>query len=341
MIEVKEEFLRCDKLKRAVRSSGASVIGVWLALKAYAAEHLTDGFIPSEDVDAVDALGDAYVDVDTRRKCIVSLIECGRLRPDGGRGPGLLERVEHGYQLHDYLDHAMSADELKRRRGLKAERQKRWRENHANRNVDAVDAERDVYETVSETSTRRCGDASPARPRAPVPNPTQPVDQRETDPSDPSSLEDPDSGSLVADPDPDPPVRSGSREDAYSGEQAVFDHWRSVHGHPNAKLDSKRRARIRARMREGFTNEQLFDALEGAKFDRFLMGEDKNSSRVYDGIETLLRDRAQVERLIELKRSPQSPKARGTEDAFSRQMREIRELEEDQAESKELQEILG
>ena len=94
-------------------------------------------------------------------------------------------------------------------------------------------------------------------------------------------------------------------------------------------------------MREGFTNEQLFDALEGAKFDRFLMGEDKNAGRVYDGIETLLRDRAQVERLIELKRSPKTRAARGPEDAFSRQMREIREIEADEAESKAFQEILG
>jgi hypothetical protein len=127
----------------------------------------------------------------------------------------------------------------------------------------------------------------------------------------------------------------------HSCEQAVFDHWRSVHCHPNAKLDQKRRARILARIREGFTVKQLFAALDGAKFDRFLMGEDKNSGRVYDGIETLLRDRAQVERLIELKRNPKPARSYAQEDAFARQMREIRELEMSEAESKELQEILG
>jgi hypothetical protein len=59
MITVKEEFLRSDKVRRAVKSVGPAAVLVWLALKAYASEHLTDGFIPDEDVDAVDA----HVDV--------------------------------------------------------------------------------------------------------------------------------------------------------------------------------------------------------------------------------------------------------------------------------------
>jgi len=89
-------------------------------------------------------------------------------------------------------------------------------------------------------------------------------------------------------PDPKPdPVR------------VVFDVWRETHGHPMARLDAKRKGKIRARLGENFTPEQLCLAIKNAKTDKFLMG-DNPHSRVYDGIETLLRDAAQVERLAAL-----------------------------------------
>ncbi len=80
----------------------------------------------------------------------------------------------------------------------------------------------------------------------------------------------------------------------------VFEFWKKVMKHPQSKLDAKRKKRICARLREGFTPENLRDALLGALKDDFLMGKDKYAKRKFDGIETLLRDAAQVERLIEL-----------------------------------------
>src|SRR5690606_26796490 len=79
----------------------------------------------------------------------------------------------------------------------------------------------------------------------------------------------------------------------------IFAFWKQEHGHPKARLDRKRRSRIKARLREGFTPRELCIAIRGAKKDRFLMGENDRGV-AYDGIQTLLRDAEQVERLLEL-----------------------------------------
>lgn len=101
----------------------------------------------------------------------------------------------------------------------------------------------------------------------------------------------------------DDSIRSNSAEPV----QAVFECWQLVHGKHRSKLDTKRSARIKARLGEGFTVEQLCGALRGAKKDPFLMGRDPRAGRAFDGIETLLRDAAQVERLLALEEGTGNP----------------------------------
>ncbi|QRS18169.1 replication protein [Klebsiella oxytoca] len=79
----------------------------------------------------------------------------------------------------------------------------------------------------------------------------------------------------------------------------VFAHWQTEHHHLTAKLDDKRRKRIKARLAEGFTADELCRAISGAKGDPWLMGKNPSKKR-YDGVETILRDAAQVERLRDL-----------------------------------------
>ena len=88
--------------------------------------------------------------------------------------------------------------------------------------------------------------------------------------------------------------------------EEVFRHWQREMGCHKSKLDPKRRARINARLKQGFSVQELCDAITGAKSDNFLMGTDPECTRKggYRGIETLLRDAAQVERLIRLKQEP-------------------------------------
>lgn len=80
----------------------------------------------------------------------------------------------------------------------------------------------------------------------------------------------------------------------------VFAYWAKMMLKPRALLDEKREKRIVARLREnsGDVSELLY-VVDGAKRDDFLMGRSLNASRPYNGIETIFRDREQVERLAE------------------------------------------
>lgn len=98
-------------------------------------------------------------------------------------------------------------------------------------------------------------------------------------------------------------IRSGARA-AVRGEQLetlqadfIITYWAHKHDHPNTIIDEKRRRKVRERLKEngGDVNELLF-AVDGAKHDKHLMGEN-NRDRKYDGISTIFRDREMVERL--------------------------------------------
>lgn len=121
MITIKEEFLTCDKLRRAIKLGGYEVVLMWLAMKGYAAQHPTDGFVPDEDIDELPGAPK------NPRKSLKALVECGRLERDGGRGAGLVDPENHGWQLHDYLDHARSAAEEEERKRKAREKKAKWR----------------------------------------------------------------------------------------------------------------------------------------------------------------------------------------------------------------------
>lgn len=85
----------------------------------------------------------------------------------------------------------------------------------------------------------------------------------------------------------------------------VFEHWQLTWTHPGAKFDAKRQKRIESRLREGFTVEQLCNAISGFTHSPWHNGSDpKSNGVVYDGLQTLLRDAAQVEAGIGLFANP-------------------------------------
>lgn len=133
-----------------------------------------------------------------------------------------------------------------------------------------------------------------------------------------------------------------SRAESRADVTTVFRHWQATHGHSVAKLDAKRANRIAARLAQGFTVERLCAAISNAKNDPFLMGENDHG-RVYDGIDTLLRDRAQVERLEALTTRPAAgrnghPRAfNRAEEQLQQQLNHIAELEAE--ESNETEEL--
>jgi hypothetical protein len=97
-------------------------------------------------------------------------------------------------------------------------------------------------------------------------------------------------------------VERGRREALFAKMvEVVFAYWAARLHHPAALLDRKRERRLMARLRESAGDwGQLCYAVDGALRDDWLMGRAMNSSRKYDGIETIFRDREQVERLAEL-----------------------------------------
>lgn len=80
----------------------------------------------------------------------------------------------------------------------------------------------------------------------------------------------------------------------------IFAYWAKCLHHGRALLDKKRERRLLARLKEneGDVSELLY-VIDGARADDWLMGRDVRSDRRYDGIETIFRDREQVERLAE------------------------------------------
>jgi hypothetical protein len=91
-----------------------------------------------------------------------------------------------------------------------------------------------------------------------------------------------------------------------SDARKVFEAWKLDTGHARSTLDRKRQARIEARLREGFTADELILAITHRRNDPWLMGTAEGATRVFDGIETLLRDASQVERLRDLEKPLQT-----------------------------------
>jgi hypothetical protein len=160
--------------------------------------------------------------------------------------------------------------------------------------------------------------ANVTKPNGTVTNPNETVTDRSTlftnavhnavqinaedqkNPLTPSGGGDPDSEDAPADDSDGPTAGQAPRVDPDDEVVTkVFDFWKQEHGHPKAKLERKRRSRIKARLREGFTGRELCIAIRGAKRDQFLMGQNSDG-KVYDGLQTLLRDAEQVERLMAL-----------------------------------------
>lgn len=96
----------------------------------------------------------------------------------------------------------------------------------------------------------------------------------------------------------EPPKTDRRREHRASVDvQEVFDYWKQVLNHPQAKLDAKRAKVIGARLADGYTVGDLCRAIDGCCKSPHHMGQ--NASRtVYDDIELICRDGSHVDGFI-------------------------------------------
>ncbi|AHF05410.1 hypothetical protein MARPU_05650 [Marichromatium purpuratum 984] len=74
----------------------------------------------------------------------------------------------------------------------------------------------------------------------------------------------------------------------------VFDYWRAALDHPRAKLDSKRRRTIAARLKDGYSTEDLKRAVDGCRASPWHCGQNPSRKR-YDDIELICRNAVKVE----------------------------------------------
>jgi SOS response regulatory protein OraA/RecX len=93
--------------------------------------------------------------------------------------------------------------------------------------------------------------------------------------------------------------------------EELFEYWRSRCHHPNAKLTKERKAKVQARLREGYTAEQIRHGIDGAAANP---PADANSGVVFDDLVSVCRNGSQLERYIG-RRSPRArqPTANGSD----------------------------
>lgn len=89
-------------------------------------------------------------------------------------------------------------------------------------------------------------------------------------------------------------------EEISSTIKEIFRYWQVAMSKPKAKLDGKRKNKIRKALNI-YTPENLKKAIDGCKNSDYHMGRDKNSyGKKYNDIELILRDSPHIERFIEL-----------------------------------------
>lgn len=90
--------------------------------------------------------------------------------------------------------------------------------------------------------------------------------------------------------------------------RAVFDHWVTVmrRNPKTTKLDSKREGKIRARLREGRTVEELCRAVDGCRASAWHMGDNPDGQR-HDDIELICRNAVKLENFLGGSAAPETP----------------------------------
>ena len=97
-------------------------------------------------------------------------------------------------------------------------------------------------------------------------------------------------------------AQSARREQVAS----VFNHWRMSMNHLKAVMDDKRRKLIEARLKDGYSADDLMAAITGCSLSPFHMGQNEQGTR-YDGLELILRDGAKVDKFLATYRNPPRP----------------------------------
>lgn len=113
-----------------VLAAGNAGAGLFVRCLTYCSSHLTDGFVPSAAAKLLGSTSDI-------KRCVAA---------------GLLERVEGGWRIPDYLDFNPSADQVRQRIAKERERKSEWRAKKASQRDATRMSQRDSTITATSTS---------------------------------------------------------------------------------------------------------------------------------------------------------------------------------------------
>jgi hypothetical protein len=88
--------------------------------------------------------------------------------------------------------------------------------------------------------------------------------------------------------------------------EKIFKHWKDVFNHRHAVLDPKRKKLINQALKNGYTEDQLCEAITGCSYTPHNMGDNDRGQR-YDGLHVIFRDADQIDRFIHNAQHPPRP----------------------------------
>lgn len=80
----------------------------------------------------------------------------------------------------------------------------------------------------------------------------------------------------------------------------IFSYWQSALNHPTAKLTAERKRKIEARLKEGYSVEQIIQAIDGCAASPFHRGQN-DTGQVWDDLELICRNGSKLESFISRK----------------------------------------
>lgn len=148
---------------RKLRADKMPAVGLWSMAGSWAADNLTDGFVPTEIVQRFDP----------KERYARRLVDVGLWSQDEQDG-------EFGYRFHEWTEYQPTKTDVRKQREDGRERVRRWREKHRNGQGQSTSGQAD--DAVSAAAGNGDGNALPKRvvtdpetlPRA-QPFPTQPI----------------------------------------------------------------------------------------------------------------------------------------------------------------------
>jgi len=96
-LELDDQILNHPKFIRAVKLGGSDTVHMWLGIRAYCGQNLTDGFVPSDMLDEVRGPAGSK-----KRDAALKVL----------RDVGLLEPADGGIQMHDFLQWSRSKSQV-------------------------------------------------------------------------------------------------------------------------------------------------------------------------------------------------------------------------------------